>query len=323
MTTKQRVLARLEEKRGEAVSGEVLARSLGVSRATVWKAVRDLKAEGHAIEAVTNRGYTLRADSQRLSAEGIAPLLRTGAPVYVYDEVASTNLTAKELAAAGAPHGTLVVSDCQTAGRGRRGRSFVSPHVTGLYLTMVVRSALPMGDAARITSAAAVAVCRALESECGKHLVIKWVNDVYRAGRKCVGILTEASADMETGGVDFIVVGIGLNLREPEGGFAPEIRDIAGAIFDEGEPVPRCAIAAAVANELFSLCGELSGPAFMEEYRARNIVPGRDVIVIQNGVQHPAHAESITDEGHLIVRLPSGETEELSFGEISIRGDFS
>ena len=323
MTTKQRVLARLEQSRGEAVSGEVLARSLGVSRAAVWKAVRDLKAEGHAIEAATNRGYTLRADSERLSAEGIAPLLRTGAPVYVYDEVASTNLTAKELAAQGAPHGTLVVSDCQTAGRGRRGRSFVSPPGTGLYLTMVVRSDLPMDDATRITSAAAVAVCRALESVCGKHLAIKWVNDVYRAGRKCVGILTEASTDMETGGVDFIVVGIGLNLREPEGGFAPEIRDVAGAIFDEGEAVPRCAIAAAVANELFVLCDELGSPAFMDEYRARNLVPGRDVIVIQNGVRHSARAESINDEGHLIVRLPSGKTEELSFGEISIRGDFS
>ena len=323
MTTKQRVLAKLESQRGEALSGEVLARSLGVSRAAVWKAVRELRGEGHAIDAVTNRGYTLRADSERLSAEGIAPLLRTGAPVYVYDELASTNLTAKELAAAGAPHGTLVVTDCQTAGRGRRGRSFLSPKGTGLYLTMIVRSGLPMGDAARVTSAAAVAACRALEKTCGKQLGIKWVNDVYYRGRKCVGILTEASADMETGGVEFIVVGTGFNLREPEGGFPEEIREIAGAFFDPGEPVPRCAIAAAAANELFDLCEDLADASFMDEYRARNLVPGRDILILQNGVSRPAHAESITDEGHLVVRLPSGETEELSFGEVSIRGDFT
>ena len=135
---------------------------------------------------------------------------------------------------------------------------------------------------------------------CGKELSIKWVNDVYWRGKKCCGILTEAAADMESGGVDYVVVGIGLNLLEPEGGFPPELRDIAGSIFDPGEPVQRCRIAAEVANELLDMADALPETPFMEDYIQHNFVPGKDIFVIQNGEKRPAHARAITPDGHLV-----------------------
>ena len=159
MTTKERILALLEENRGTPLSGEVLAEELGVSRTAVWKAIKDLQKAGHAIAAAQNRGYTLDTDSEVLSEQGVRLFLRNKSlNLVVAQELESTNLTAKQMAAAGAPHGTLVVADSQTAGRGRRGRSFASPPGPGLYLSMVLRSALPMQSAVLVTSAAAVAV---------------------------------------------------------------------------------------------------------------------------------------------------------------------
>lgn len=321
MGVKTEVLRMLEENKGEPLSGEALADRLHVSRAAVWKAVKELQKSGHAIEGVPNRGYTLQTTSDVLSAEGMLPYLaRKNVTVQVYETLLSTNITAKEIAAAGAPHGSFVVTETQTAGRGRRGRSFSSPPGTGLYLTAVLRSGLSMEDAVYTTSAAAVAACRALHNVCGMDDVqIKWVNDLYTRGKKCCGILTEAAADMESGGVDYLVVGIGLNLLPPKGGFPPEVDKVAAAIFEPGTFVPRCRLAAEIVNELLRICDALPDKAFMEEYRARNFVPGRDITILQNGEQRAAHALSITDEGHLLVRLPDGGTEELSFGEISVR----
>ncbi len=176
----------------------------------------ELQGQGHAIEAVQNKGYTLRPESDVLSEQGVRLYLRHSLPrVVVEQTLISTNLTAKQLAAEGAPHGTLVAANHQTGGRGRRGRSFASPPGTGLYLSMVLRRALPMQNAVLVTSAAAVAVCRAVEAVSGKRLGIKWVNDLYFYGKKCCGILTEAAADVESGGLEHLVVGIGVNLYEP------------------------------------------------------------------------------------------------------------
>lgn len=320
MPTKERLLALLEENRGAPLSGEALARQLGVSRAAVWKAMRALQGQGHAIDAVQNKGYTLRPESDVLSEPGVRQYLHHALPRLVVEQtLVSTNLTAKQLAAEGAPHGTLVAANCQTGGRGRRGRSFASPAGTGLYLSMVLRRTLPMQSAVLVTGAAAVAVCRAVEAVSGKRLGIKWVNDLYFCGKKCCGILTEAAADIESGGVDYLVVGIGINLYEPENGWPEELAPIVSAVFAPGETVNRCRLAAAVADALLTLYDALPDTAFLEEYRARNIVPGRDVLILQNGQSRPAHALAITDEGHLLVRLPDGSEEALSFGEISIR----
>lgn len=320
MTTKERVLAALEAQRDSAVSGMSLAQQLRVSRTSVWKAVCSLQKEGYLIDAVQNRGYTLHAGGSVLTETGIRLHLKhREIPVTVFQEVVSTNNTAKQMAAEGVAHGALVVADFQTGGRGRRGRSFLSPPGSGLYLSMVLRGGLPAQDAVRITGAAAVAACRAVEHVTGKRLDIKWVNDLYDHGKKCCGILTEAQTDFETGGVDFVVVGIGINLLEPEEGWPDGLRDTATAIFRRGEPVDRCRLAAAVADELLNVWDALPDMSFMDEYRARNIVPGRRVRILQAGSERVGEALCITEEGHLLVRLEDGTQEALSFGEVSIR----
>ncbi|MEG2435396.1 MAG: biotin--[acetyl-CoA-carboxylase] ligase [Ruthenibacterium sp.] len=320
MTTKQSLLAQLELHKGSVLSGEALAPALCVSRTAIWKAVKDLQKAGYPIDAVPHAGYTLSQNSDTLSAEAIRPLLHWhGGDVIVESCMDSTNTRAKQLAAAGAPHGTLVVANEQTAGRGRRGRSFHSPAGSGLYLSMILRNSLPMESAALVTSAAAVAVCHAVQSVCGLALQIKWVNDLYKDGKKCCGILTEASADFETGGVDYVVVGIGVNVREPAGGFPADIEKIATALYAQEANVPRSRLAAAIANEVFALANTLPDTAFMAEYRTRNLIPGRDIFVLQNGTKRAAHALNITDSGHLLVEFAGGDTEEISFGEVSIR----
>lgn len=319
MTTKERVLASLEQHRGQAISGQSLANQLGISRTAVWKAIQALIVQGHAIESTPNQGYTLQINNDILSPQGIRRYLKGDLPLEVYQQIGSTNARAKELAVLGAPHGALFVANSQTEGRGRRGRSFVSPADTGLYLSMIVRSKLPMEKNVLITSAAAVAVCRAVEQTTGKHLSIKWVNDLYTNQGKCCGILTEAATDLETGDLDYIVVGVGLNLLPPKNGWPPDVQGIAASVFEKSEPIDRCRLTASIANHILAVCEELPTKSFMEEYRSRNIVPGRQVTIVQNGISRSAFACSITDEGHLIVRLPDGNTQELSFGEVSIR----
>lgn len=319
MTTKETVLNLLEKRSGEALSGQALADEINVSRAAVWKAIKELQTAGYPISASTNKGYTLSEKSDILSVKSVAASLKTGGELEVLDVVDSTNNRAKQLAAAGAPNGTLIVANQQTGGRGRRGRCFASPAGTGLYLSLIIRTPLSMECVATLTSAAAVAVCRALDRLCDKHLQIKWVNDIFKNGKKCCGILSEAEADFETGGVSYAVVGIGLNIHEPKDGFPDEIKDIAGAIFDDEEFVPRSVLAAEIANELFAFANALPEMPFMDEYRQRSCVVGKNINIIQNANVRRAKAVAITDNGHLQVTLEDGTPEELSFGEISIR----
>lgn len=322
MTVRESVLAALAGAKGQPVSGEALAETLGVSRAAVWKAVGALQAQGHAIEGAPGVGYRLAPGGPLLFAEGVrAWLAQPSVQVQAHAVIDSTNRAAKAMGAAGAPSGSLAVADCQTAGRGRRGRGFASPPGTGLYLSVLLRPApgVTMAQAALVTAAAAVAVCGAVEALGGPALSIKWVNDLYNAEmHKCCGILTEAAADMETGGLDYLVVGMGLNLHRPAGGFPPELAGIAGPIFPESQAVDRCRLAAEITNRLCVLAARLPAADFMEAYRARNLVPGRDIFILQNGERRPARALAITDDGHLLVESARGR-EELSYGEVSIR----
>ena len=219
--TKQALLAALSAAQGECISGQQLAQQLGVSRAAVHKAAAALAAQGYALEAAPRRGYRL-AGGDPFCAEAVGEY---DAPIHLYDKLESSNRTAKTLALEGAPHGTMVLTSQQTAGRGRLGRRFESPAGKGIYLSLVLRPGLPMTEAQAVTVSAAVAVCRAVKRLCGLDLGIKWVNDLYYNGKKVCGILTEAGADIESGQLEWLVVGIGLNLTTtpadwPEHGMA-------------------------------------------------------------------------------------------------------
>ena len=177
------------------------------------------------------------------------------APVYVHERLDSSNQTAKRLALAGAPHGTLVLAGQQSAGRGRMGRRFESPAGKGIYLSLVLRVPVPASKALGVTVGAAVAVARAVQKLCGIELGIKWVNDLYYNGKKVCGILTEAGADLESGQLEWLVAGIGLNLTSRPEDWPEELRPIAGSLYPGGPaPVSRAALAGEIARQLLALC---------------------------------------------------------------------
>jgi BirA family biotin operon repressor/biotin-[acetyl-CoA-carboxylase] ligase len=190
MAIKDAILKTLEENRGTPLSGEALAAALRVSRTAVWKAVRQLRAEGHAIDAATNRGYALAADSSRLSVPGIALWLADAAAsekIHIFDSLESTNLTAKKMALAGNAHGAVVLAEEQTGGRGRLGRSFDAPRGDSVYISFILRPPADVRVSQLLTVAAAVAVSRTVETLTAPpagRCQIKWVNDVLVDGKK-------------------------------------------------------------------------------------------------------------------------------------------
>ncbi|MBQ9708564.1 MAG: biotin--[Firmicutes bacterium] len=213
MTTKDAVLGALKEHRGEYLSGEELSGALHLSRTSIWKAIKTLREEGHIIEAVTNRGYMLIPDNRLITESGVREGLsdaNKNIPIHVYDVIDSTNLQARKLAQEGAPGSTVVIARQQTAGRGRLGRGFFTPREV-IYLSIIIKPDFDLSKSVLITSAAAVAVAEAIEEVAGLEANIKWVNDVYVDGRKVCGILTEGITDLDTGRIEFLVIGIGLN----------------------------------------------------------------------------------------------------------------
>ena len=312
-STKQALLQALSAAEGGYISGQQLAETLGVSRAAIHKAALSLTAQGYALDSAPRRGYRLLGGDP-FCVEAVGPY---PAPVYCYDALESSNLTAKQLALTGAPHGTLILTGQQNAGRGRLGRRFESPAGKGVYCSLLLRPSLSAADAQTVTVGAAVAVARVVKALCGLELGINWVNDLYDQGKKVCGILTEAGTDIESGQLEWLVVGIGLNLTTTAADWPDELARTAGSLFPGGpSPVSRAALAGAIARELLSLC-----PAFdcLDEYRARCFVPGHWVTVCTNSETYAAKALFIDDAGRLVVEREGGRQEALRHGEVSIR----
>ena len=319
MKLKERILSRLEEAGGEYVSGEELAKECGVSRNAVWKAVRSLANEGFCIASVKNRGYALRAESDALSASGMAALLTESYDLRILQSTTSTNDEAKTLAAAGAAEWTVVVSEEQTLGRGRYERRFFSPRGSGVYVSILLRPKLPAGETLFITTCAAVAVCEAIERVAGKRADIKWVNDVFLGGKKVCGILTEASFDVESGGLAYAVVGIGVNVRACA--FPKDLRAVAGAVCSEEEYVPgmRARLAAALIERFRYYYEHIRERAFYPVYKERLLWVGKRVRVLSGVLSGEAEILDLDENCFLVVRFDDGSVKKLSSGEVSIR----
>ena len=312
MALKEEVLKYLSDNSSEYISGEELAHSLGKSRTAVWKAIKSLQADGYRIDAVTNRGYMLDADNDILNAQEIKKSLSFDCRVEYYKTLDSTNNVAKRIIAEGEDDVLLVVGEEQTAGRGRQGKSFYSPGGTGIYMSLVVHPMIELQNAVTATTAAAVAVCRAIESLTDKKPMIKWVNDVYLNGKKICGILTEAVTDFETQTVSSIIIGIGINLTTKD--FPCDVQNASCLNAD----VKRAELIGAVANELNRIVNSGSGE-FMEYYRAHSLVVGEDIVFIKSGVATSARAVGIDDFGGLEVELADGTHYTLRSGEITVR----
>ena len=329
MNAKQQTAEILENSGTEYVSGSFIAEKLGITRAAVWKCIKQLETEGYEIES-TKKGYRLGNKSDALSRSLILKYLGEEASYYnieVFDVIDSTNTYLKKkapeyLAQAGDPKTTpwyAVIADRQDLGRGRMGRSFCSPAGSGIYLSVLFKPQLLAQQAVSMTTAAAVAACRAIEECTDSKPQIKWVNDIYIDGKKTCGILTEASVDLEGGGFDWAVIGIGFNVYMPEGGFPEEIKDIAGAIASERERDLRSRIAATFLSQLHAICKDLKASGFSKEYKERCFLIGKDINVIRDGKLIPATAYDLDDELHLLVRYENGTTEALNSGEVSVR----
>lgn len=320
MDLRKRVLEKLENNRGKTISGEDLASGAGVSRNAVWKAVEALRAEGHIIESDAGAGYRMSPESSVLSAPGICKYIDAGHPfrVEVYDCLSSTNATVSERAAQGEAQWLVVVAGSQSAGKGRQGRAFYAPADSGAYFSILLRPNAAMSGPQHITAAAAAAVAESVETVSGARAGVKWVNDVFCDGLKVCGILTEASVDMESGGLAYAVLGIGINITQPEGGFTGELAGVAGAVFGlSGAPADiRNRLIAEILvrfEAYYSAPGEMR---FLRAYRERSIVTGRDVDVVFGGAVRRAHAVGIDDECRLIVRYEDGSTDALAAGEV-------
>ena len=305
---KQQVLAALDAARGRYISGQELAAQLGVSRTAVWKAVAALRSDGIPIEAVTNRGYALAADADVLNAAAVAALLAPeplhALQIEVVDRLPGTNAALRARADAGAPEGLVLIAQAQSAGRGRGGHSFYSPP-GGLYMSILLRPEIGARQAVGLTAMAAVAAARAAEKLCGAPIRIKWVNDLWKNGRKVCGILTEAALDLESGMLDYAVLGLGFNITAPPDGWPAELQDVAGALFDDAPPPgARAALAAAFLNEFWALYHGVPKPEYLPEYRARQALLGQTVTVTpRNGTPRKAEALDIDEDCRLVVRF--------------------
>ena len=324
--TRDRVLALLKESGDSYCSGEKMSQALGLSRAAVWKAVEGLRQEGYDISSVPNRGYRLERSPDRLSAGELAGALEgctIGGNLICLDSVDSTNNYAKKLAGEGAPHGTVVLSDWQTGGRGRRGNSFLSPAGKGLYLSVLLRPELPPMDVIDLTAWIAVAVCDAVEQVIGERPGIKWTNDIILRSKKLCGILTELSLEGESGSLHYVVAGIGINVSQSAEDFGPEVSQVAISLEQAlGSKIRRADLAAAVIRALDRLDRDFpeKKAEYLERYRADCLTTGHEVRLIQKGETRTAFAESIDDDFALVVRWPDGMRETVTAGDVSVRG---
>ena len=317
MSVKDKVLEYLELNRGGTVSGGALASEIGVSRNAVFKAVNELRDEGYDILS-SRGGYTLSKDDNKLSAQGVVKYLPANKyKIHLYNTVASTNGVVKEMAEHGAPEWTVAVAEGQTAGRGRLGRTFVSPAGTGIYLSVLLRPELPLGKVTLITVAAAVAAVRSIEKNSGKNAEIKWVNDVYIGGKKVCGILTEASLDAEISKINYAVLGVGINVAAPRGGFDGEAKNIAAALCGTATAELRSKIIADFLS-FFSEYYESDLARAIPFYREKQYLVGRRVEIVRDGKTQVVDVLAVDENCALIVKNSNGQTEKITSGDVSV-----
>lgn len=320
---KSKILALLRE-REDYVSGQELCERFGVSRTAVWKAIGQLKKEGFQIEAVQNRGYRLMPEREVYGQHELESRMDTrwaGRPVRFYEELDSTNLQAKLDAEKGAGEGTLIVSDMQTAGRGRRGRAWSSPPGTNVYFTLVLRPDFQVEQASMVTLVTGLAVAEGIHATCGLEARIKWPNDIVVNGKKVCGMLAEMSTERDF--IHYVVMGVGVNVARQD--FPAEIAQTATCLEREcGKTVSRSEIIVNIMKafegyyEIFCRDGNLAG--LLERYNG--LLAGKDgeVRVLDPKGEYQGISRGINGTGELLVERENGTVEAVYAGEVSVRG---
>lgn len=319
---KEKILELLKQGSGY-VSGQGICEQLGVSRTAIWKNINTLRQEGYQIDSIPNKGYKLLAEPDVIDASRIKGCLRTkwlGKSIYYETEMDSTNTQAKRLGEDGAANGTVVVTEKQTAGRGRRGKIWVSPE-GNCYISILLRPEVVVDRASIITLVTAMALAKAIKQVTALDTMIKWPNDVIANGKKLCGILTESSTDLEY--INYVVVGIGINTNQTE--FPEELRETASSIcLETGRKVSRPELLGAFLNafesyyEIFLKTEDLR--ELSEEYNQLLINRGREVKIIENERERILRAVGVDQKGGLVVEDESGKQETIISGEVSVRG---
>lgn len=304
------------------VSGGELSRKLNVSRTAVWKHIQELKKQGYRFESVPNKGYRLTGRPDRLTAEAIqraAGPLSVLSDVIVLAETDSTQTEAHRLAAAGAPHGTLVAAEAQTAGRGRQGRFWLSPAGKGIWMSLLIRPPLAVQQAPQLTLVAAVALARSLRRETGAAIGIKWPNDLLAAdGRKLCGILVESVGEDER--IRHMAVGVGIDCHLEADDYPPDLRGKATSLLlATGRRFDRAALAGAFLREfdaLYRLYMEEGFPPIRLLWESLAVTIGKRVRHQAGERVTEGTAERMDDLGGLVVRTDDGRRVTLFAGEI-------
>lgn len=343
MKTKEKVLEILLKNKNSAVSGEKLAAECDVSRAAIWKAVTALRDTGYEINGTTNGGYIFTGNADIFSKEVFVQQLEENYPSIKYDvetfeQIDSTNTYAKQLIIqAGAlktPDGKLsqtgkklqnkiIVAESQTAGKGRLGRTFVSPAKTGIYISMIIIPEQGISDPALLTTSAAVAVCRVLSKLYNLNTKIKWINDIFAQGKKLCGILTEGFANFESRTIESAVIGIGINVKEnPD--LPDDVKAIATSIqaLAENSQIDRCKLAAMIGGETLSILQEDSKKV-LQEYKSLSFLIGENVMVYpvigDAKSAYNAKVMDIDENANLVVKNDEGKIISLNSGEVSLK----
>lgn len=324
MSTRTELLKLLSENTGVYLSGQKIGETLQLSRNAVWKAMQQLREEGYHIESKPSIGYRLKTKSNILTEASVTGSLQYPCDLQVFDVVDSTNNVAKEVSIGSKP--VMVIANKQSAGRGRLGRSFASPSGTGLYLSIAFRPQFDLNKSLYVTMAAAVAVCRAIDKVAGVKPRIKWVNDLFLNGKKICGILTEAQTNFETGKIDSLIIGIGVNCFP--GSFPEELQDVVGSVSPKKNTFSRGELAAEIFNETMEILQNLESKTFLREYRSRCFILGKNILIhpnLSDGHTIRAKAIDIDENGGLIVEYMEGrmnrQMDTLTTGEVSVRID--
>ena len=332
--TKDSILAILRQEK-DYISGEKISQAIGVSRAAVNAAVKSLRGEGYEILSTTNKGYLLTSSPDLISIGELMPFLpekRTDR-ILCLDTVNSTNKYLRDLAYEGAPHGQVVLANKQTDGKGRSGSTFFSPKDQGIYLSYLIlcdeaftetsdlteskNDTTASGKTNRYTTLSAwvpVAVSDAIEKVCGIRPQIGWINDILFHEKKCGGILTELSIESETGQIQSIVIGIGLNITEKKNDFPIELREnVSSLSLELKHSVNRAQLAAAMITSLDQLCVDYPSRKehYLSAYRTHCATLHKTVSILRSGKKQTATATAINDDFSLQVAYPDGSTEAI------------
>ncbi len=324
-TNKDALLLRLKSAAGQWLSGQDLSRDLSISRTAVSKNIQSLRQEGYQIEAVTNRGYRLLAAPDRLFPAEIRQRLDTTVfgrqTIHYYDETDSTNNCARQLADFGAAEGTLVIAESQTAGRGRRGRLWISPPYQGIYLSMIVRPRLSPAEAPQLTLMTAVALSNAIMSQTNLAVRIKWPNDILVGDRKVAGILTELRTEMDL--VDYLIIGVGVNVNTPARALRGVTdREATSIGLETGEMISRVALLDGFLKEFevqYFLLLQQGFGAILECWKALAKIEGQMASVDVAGRKFKGQIVDVEQTGVLVMRKQSGELMRIFSGDVRLQ----